>query len=236
MIRRIIISIGVISLLIGVGISMQEQPKLEEYKSFKELQKYERENIDYRITVYYRMPDIAVMAIHGGNLEIGTGEVASDLGEELNASTYIFEALKPKDNRKLHITSSLYDEPTAVSMAKKAKTILSIHGYRDVSKEKVYIGGRNEAYKKIVIEHLKNAGFHVEEAPNNLKGVGKKNIVNRNKSGQGVQLELSTKLRKSFFKNNDFANNNRKQQTKKYNKFIEALAEATLKYRELNKL
>jgi phage replication-related protein YjqB (UPF0714/DUF867 family) len=213
-------------------ITMREKPEdYKEYKSFTELQKYERENIDYRITAYHRKPEIAVMAIHGGNIEIGTGEVAADLGEKLNASTYIFEALKPKDNRKLHITSTLYDEPTAVSMAKKAKTILSIHGYHDVKKENVYIGGRNDAYKNIVKESLKKEGFHVEEAPENLEGTDKNNIVNRNEWGEGVQLELSTKLRKSFFKDRDFAMNNRKQQTEKYDRFVEALEKATLKYK-----
>ncbi|MBS4190480.1 poly-gamma-glutamate hydrolase family protein [Bacillus sp. FJAT-49705] len=212
---------------------MREKPKgYKEYKSFTELQKYERENIDYRIKAYHRNPEILVMAIHGGNIEIGTGEVAVDLGEKLNSSTYVFEALKPKDNQMLHIASTLYDEPTAVSMAKEAKTILSIHGYHDEKKENVYIGGRNDEYKKIVKKYLKKEGFHVEEAPRNLKGTQKNNIVNRNELGEGVQLELSTKLRKSFFKDDDFAMNNRKQETEEYDKFVEALEKATLKYKQ----
>ncbi|WP_077247360.1 poly-gamma-glutamate hydrolase family protein [Pseudobacillus wudalianchiensis] len=230
MIRKILIGTCILLLLIGVGITLREKPK--EYRSFTELQKYERENIDYRITASHRKPEIAIMAIHGGNIEIGTGEIAADLGEKLNASTYIFEALKPKDNRKLHITSTLYDEPTAIRMAQKAKTILSLHGYHDTGRENVYIGGRNEAYKKMVKKYLKKEGFQIEEAPKHLKGTNKKNIVNRSELEQGVQLELSTKLRKSFFKDHDFAMNNRKQQTERYDAFVKALEKATLKYKQ----
>jgi phage replication-related protein YjqB (UPF0714/DUF867 family) len=215
---------------------MWEKTGIIEYNSFKNLQKFEQENLDYQIRTWYREPEITVMAIHGGNIEIGTGEIAENLGEKLDASTYIFEALKPKDNRKLHIRSSMFDEPQAVSMAKRAKTIISIHGYNDLKKEKIFIGGRNDVYKRIIKEFLEKEGFYVEEALKNLKGANTNNIVNQNKTGEGVQLELSTKLRKSFFINYEFANNDGRQKTEKFYKFIEVIAKATLEYKVLSAL
>ncbi|MFA1712064.1 poly-gamma-glutamate hydrolase family protein [Peribacillus frigoritolerans] len=53
------------------------------YTDFFELQENEQEYLDYRITVHHRNPDIAVLAIHGGNIEPGTSEVAAALGETL---------------------------------------------------------------------------------------------------------------------------------------------------------
>ncbi|MDQ7863033.1 poly-gamma-glutamate hydrolase family protein [Peribacillus frigoritolerans] len=50
---------------------------------FFELQENEQEYLDYRIIVHHRNPDIAVLAIHGGNIEPGTSEVAAALGETL---------------------------------------------------------------------------------------------------------------------------------------------------------
>ncbi len=203
----------------------------DEYKSFAELEKYEQNHIDYRIRVYKRNPEMAVFAIHGGNIEVGTSEVAEDLGERLDASTYIFEGLKTEGNKILHLTSTLYDEPAAVQMAETSITSLSVHGYRDVKNEKIYMGGRNKEFKKLIADTLTDAGFEVENAPGRLAGTDRKNIVNRGEMG-GVQLELSTGLRKSFFKDNDFAMNNRKQQTDNYKEFIKALAKAAKKYKE----
>jgi phage replication-related protein YjqB (UPF0714/DUF867 family) len=232
MLRISLFSIVIILLILIIKSLLPGNSGPEEYRSFAELKKYEKENIDYRIKIYERKPEVAIFAIHGGNIEIGTGELAEDLGERLDASTYIFEGLKPKDNSILHITSTLYDEPAGVQMAEKAITSLSIHGHRDVNDEKVYVGGRNKKYKKLVKDALEDAGFDVEDAPDRLGGTGKKNIVNRGKKSGGVQLELSTKLRKSFFKDRDFAMNNRKQQTENYKDFLRALEKATEKYKE----
>lgn len=222
----VIIIIGVIA-----GRSMLKKEEKKEYTSFYDLQKHEMEDKDYRIKGFDRNPQIAVMAIHGGNIEIGTGEVALELGKQLRASTYIFEGLKEKDNRQLHVTSTLYDEPVAIKMAKKAKTILSIHGYRDTEIEKVYIGGRNKTYRDTVAQYLKEAGFQVEDAPDKFGGASKNNIANKGQMKEGVQLELSTKLREAFFKNNDFSIDNRSNTTKVYDTFVRALKKATIKYK-----
>ncbi|MGE7661125.1 poly-gamma-glutamate hydrolase family protein [Peribacillus sp. NPDC097197] len=200
------------------------------YSSFAELQQNEKENTDYSITAFHRNPEIAIFAIHGGNIEPGTSEVAFALGERLHSSTYLFEGHKRRDNSKLHITSTSFDEPTAILMANNAKTILSIHGYRDSNEALIYMGGRNETYKHVIQVALKEAGFQTAEAPKHLLGMNENNITNRCKTGAGVQLEISRTLRKHFFLDSDLKRTNRHNQTEVLNQFITAVEKATIHY------
>ena len=200
------------------------------YASFADLYQNEQVNTDYSITVYHRKPKIAIFAIHGGNIEPGTSEVATSLGEKLDASTYLFEGLKRRDNSKLHITSTAFDEPTALLMANTANTILSIHGYSAVHEELIYIGGRNQDFKQFIQIALHDAGFQTAEAPKHLLGMNESNITNRCKSGAGVQLELSRKLRNRFFLNDDPSSKNRHNQTEILDQFVSALEKATNEY------
>ena len=52
---------------------------------------------------------------------------------------------------------------------------------------------------------FRSRGFDVQDAPTHLAGTKLNNITNKTKTGLGVQLELSTKQRKSFFSNDDFS-------------------------------
>lgn len=200
------------------------------YANYAELHQNEKVNDDYRITASHRKPEIAIFAIHGGNIEPGTSEVATSLGERLNASTYLFEGLKLRDNSKLHITSTAFDEPTALLMANTANTILSIHGYSAVHEELIYIGGRNQLFKQYIQVALHGAGFQTAEAPIHLLGMNESNITNRCKTGAGVQLELSRKLRNRFFLNDDPTSKNRHNQTETLDQFVSALEKATIEY------
>ena len=82
---------------------------------------------------------------------------------------------------------------------------ISIHGYADNEYARTLIGGSNEELKEIIKCHLRRRGFDVQDAPTKLDGAKPNNITNKTKTGLGVQLELSTKQRKSFFSNNDFS-------------------------------
>lgn len=203
------------------------------YTDFIELQQNEQEELDYRIIVHHRNPDIAILAIHGGNIEPGTSEIAAALGERLYASTYLFEGLKLRGNQVLHITSCLFNEPFGVSMAANAQTTLSIHGHYDVHNALVYIGGRNETYKNLIQQYLSKAGFQTDHAPQHLSGMKGNNITNSSKTGAGVQLELSTKLRKSFFKGDDFTSKNRVNPCDLFKRFVTAIEKATLEYKQV---
>lgn len=194
----------------------------DKYANFHELQQNERVNIDYKTFVNERNPNIAILAIHGGGIEVGTSEVTDKLAEKGNYSSYIFEALKSSNNRDLHITSIHFDDVDARSMAKKSNMTLSIHGYSG-EEEIVYVGGLEKELKTKVINQLKKDGFNALEAPENIGGVEPLNIVNDNKKKAGVQLELTTALRKSFFKDGDWSRENRVNTTGKFDKFVNSL-------------
>ncbi|MGE7878984.1 poly-gamma-glutamate hydrolase family protein [Peribacillus muralis] len=201
------------------------------YTNFADLTKNEQELFDFRIISHHRNPAIAVLAIHGGNIEPGTSEIAVALGERLGASTYLFEGLKPRGNQILHIKSSLFNEPIGVAMAANAQTTLTIHGHRNEQASFVYIGGRNETFKNVIRHSLKEAGFQAYDAPTHLLGMNVSNIANTCKMGAGVQLELSTKLRKSMFKGDDFSRKNRINRLDRFHRFVHALEKGVLTYK-----
>ncbi|PJN89481.1 poly-gamma-glutamate hydrolase family protein [Bacillus sp. mrc49] len=201
------------------------------YTNFAELTNNEQEFLDYRIIAYHRNPVIAVLAIHGGNIEPGTSELAVALGERMGASTYSFEGLKSRGNQILHIKSSLFNEPVGVSMAADAQTTLTIHGHRNEHDSFVYIGGRNITFKNVIKHSLNRAGFQTYDAPRHLLGTNASNITNRCKMGAGVQLELSTKLRKSLFEGHDFSSKNRTNQSESFHHFVHALETGALTYK-----
>jgi hypothetical protein len=49
-----------------------------------------------------------------------------------------------------------------------------------------------------------------------------------------VQLELSTKLRKSFFKGDDFTSKNRVNHCNLLKRFVTAIEKATLEYKQID--
>jgi phage replication-related protein YjqB (UPF0714/DUF867 family) len=74
---------------------------------------------------------------------------------------------------------------------------------------------------------LEVAGFVVRIHDNpNLQGVDKRNICNRGRSGQGVQLELSRPLRDSFFPS--LNRHGRQKRTQRGDRFVDAMRMAIL--------
>ncbi|MFB5664032.1 poly-gamma-glutamate hydrolase family protein [Alteribacillus sp. HJP-4] len=199
------------------------------YKSYDDLKEHELLNEDYEINYKQRNSVISVIAIHGGGIEPGTSEVAKGLANQIDYSYYLFEGIKPTNNKILHLNSLRFDEPIGRSMAENSVSALSIHGYQGIEPI-IYLGGRNREYKEMIRYSLQKRGFQVEDAPADIAGTSKKNIVNDNQLKAGAQLELTEELRKSFFKNNDWSRKNRENTTAIYDKFIEGLKEASDSY------
>lgn len=175
------------------------------YKSMTELARFEKE---FLFETQDRLSDVLVTAIHGGGIEPGTSELAQCIAEQSNANYFSFKGLKPKNNFDLHVTSTNYDNPDLLKWSQNMDTVVAIHGYSDKT-AKTLIGGIDKQLTSLITQHLKNAGFNVEIAPNHLSGREVDNITNKNKRGMGVQLELSTQQRKELFSNNDFSRSNR---------------------------
>jgi len=161
--------------------------------SFKELVHREVEDQDYRIRIELRDPRVLIMAPHGGKIEPTTAEIAAAIAED-DYSFYCFEGLKT-DSRPLHIESHLFDEPRALQVVQKADVVITIHGQIDQKEEFVMVGGLNDSLRSEITRELEGAGFQTRVPTERLMGTDLQNICNRGKLRQGVQLEVSRKVR-----------------------------------------
>lgn len=94
----------------------------------------------------------------------------------------------------MHLTSTHFDEPTAIQMTAQKHKVVSIHGAAGTDPI-VYVGGTNQNLKNNISSKLSAAGFRVEVPPSNLDGNDQDNICNKGRNLEGLQLELTTALR-----------------------------------------
>jgi len=172
---------------------------MDEYGSFAELNRVERENVDYSVRVVRRdSSSTVIVAPHGGGIEPGTSEVACEIADP-DLSLAIFEGKKPKGNRRLHITSTNFDEPRCMDLVKVSDNVVAIHGEGSSAKV-IFLGGRDKDLGERIYQALEKYGYNIREHDNpKLRGLAVTNICNRGSRGVGVQLELSSGLRKMFF-------------------------------------
>jgi phage replication-related protein YjqB (UPF0714/DUF867 family) len=164
------------------------------YQSFGELADREVEGRDYRIRVGLRDPCVLIMAPHGGRIEPTTEIIAEAIAGH-NYSFYSLEGLKEVGNNVLHIESHLFDELRALHAVEKAKIIITVHGQIDQKDGFVMVGGLHKSLSSEIEEQLEAAGFKTRPPTEGLMGTDPMNICNRGKSKQGVQLEISRKVR-----------------------------------------
>lgn len=160
-------------------------------------------NVDYLIEANVTDSKVAVIAIHGGNIEKGTTELAYALASHNNYNYYSFLGSKSSDNFSLHVPSDEFAEAASLQMVSKSKITLSIHGCEG-EKEFTYIGGQDTELAKRIKKSLTKYGFVVKDAPKDLGGNSPDNIVNKNIDAQGVQIEISKGLRTKFLSTNKF--------------------------------
>ncbi len=163
------------------------------YTNFKELAGRETEGRDYRIKTEWRDPRVLIMAPHGGRIEPTTVEIAEAIAGS-DYSFYSFEGLKA-DSRMLHIESHLFDEPCALLAVQKADVIITVHGQLNQEEAFVMVGGLNERLRSKIVTQLESASFQTRPPAEGLMGSDPTNICNRGKLKQGIQLEVSRKVR-----------------------------------------
>lgn len=187
--------------------------EMTSYMSFKELADREVEGQDYRIRVELRDARVLIMAPHGGKIEPATSEIAEAIAG-MDYSFYSFEGLKADGNSVLHIESHLFDEPRALQAVEKADIVITVHGQIEQKEEFVMVGGLHDLLRSRVNEQLEAAGFKTRPPTEGLLGTDRMNICNRGKLKQGIQLEISRKVRDVLRANQDplqtFANAVRK--------------------------
>jgi phage replication-related protein YjqB (UPF0714/DUF867 family) len=199
---------------------------VDRYKNFAELAAHEKENTDFRVRSEMRRDAVAVIAPHGGGIEPGTSELAEAFaGADL--SFYAFEGLKKDGNGVLHVTSDHFDEATAIELVSASPTVAAVHGELKCTDNVAFLGGLDKDLGQRIRTALKGAEFVVRIHDNpNLQGVNENNICNRGRSGQGVRLEVSQPLRRSFFES--FDRTGRQRPKKAFTRFVDAIRGAIL--------
>lgn len=161
------------------------------YRDYAELAEHETEGEDYLRTVRYGGTDVAHIAIHGGATEPPSTDLADYSADSGGHSFYSFAGIKPDSNQVLHITATRFDEPKALKLVDASTYTVSWHGAAgDVPT--TYVGGLDEELRDAVRAELRAAGFSAPDSiPDRLEGISPRNIVNKNRRGTGVQLEIT---------------------------------------------
>ena len=196
---------------------------MDVYRNFADLSETEREDIDFRISAVKREgSSTVIVAPHGGAIEPGTSEMAKEVANN-DLSLFIFEGKKAKGNKSLHITSTNFDEPRCVELVKESDTVIAIHG-EGSTELSVFLGGRDDELGAQLKAALERYGYAVKTHGNiDLHGLAAANICNRGRHGIGVQLELSSGLRQTFFLS--LTTKGRKKPTKALVRFAAAVRE-----------
>lgn len=172
------------------------------YANYAALAAAETEGVDYsRTAVSPTGATWSAIAIHGGGIETGSGEMAREVsGAGTRMAYYEFQGLKTSGNVDLHITSTNFDEPNCVALVAASKRCLSFHGFvGDAEVAQTALGGLDTDLVDALTTSLTAAGFTVITTPSEIGGTDPDNICNSTSTSAGVQLEMSRALRDSFF-------------------------------------
>ena len=244
--NKLLISFTMCLLLFVGGMKVSGE---ETYRDYQELAIYECEGKAGSNTGTYERrwkrnnwTNKTVLAIHGGEIETGTSELAIATAgfhpatmKPLKGSKhayYLFESTLPSgENGRLHVTSTHFDDPIAIGIIQQSKRAVSYHGFNPKgfglsdNAEILYMGGLDEALKETITQKLIEKGFIVQSPPSAIAGNDQRNIANRTSLGMGVQIELSTPLRNSFFTNNTISGR-KESTTPRFWAFVHAVREA----------
>lgn len=204
------------------------------YRSMTDLLKDTQEGKDWTKENTNRHSNVLIFAPHGGNIEKGTTELTKAIANKGNYDYYAFNGTRNKNNSQLHVTSTNYNDPDLINRNYNKEVSISIHGAgQSQGKNTVLIGGRDEKLIQLISKELSAFKFNVQRSLGHLAGIDTNNVVNYNKKGQGVQLELTPDLRKSFFSNGDDSSKARKDEknwTSTMDHFATAINNAIRKY------
>jgi len=175
-----------------------KRSSVNDFRGYDELAQRYTEGVDYAVHVMPReRSQVAVLAPHGGRIEGRTSDIARLIAGDEHG-LYLFEGLRTTgDNfERLHLASQWFDEPRALDLISGCDTVVAVHGYA-ASGPDVLLGGLNERLKVAIAQVLTGIGFSCLIDGHRFPGRHPRNICNRGRSGEGVQLELSEGLRKA---------------------------------------
>jgi phage replication-related protein YjqB (UPF0714/DUF867 family) len=173
----------------------------------------------YHVSTSGSAPDMtmAVIAPHGGWIEPNTDEIALGLAADLGLPHFVFIAHATascldkyggpdrSNHRALHITSTHFNDARAETLMRSVNRGLAIHGHG--GNNKICVGGATPAlrtaFKSYYDTNTKqyspsqtSAVIATSDADcTGITGTAAANISNRSRTGAGLQLEMSSKVR-----------------------------------------
>lgn len=142
------------------------------------------EQFDTSMTTVAPFRRTAILALHGGGIEVGTSELCLGIagyspGDAAGAPIlptvhdyWMFEGLLSSGNRDLHVTSKNCDDHVALATAASHLNVLSLHGctfdqlklptstYPPTGDRRVaVVGGLNKTFRTALVKELNAAGF-----------------------------------------------------------------------------
>jgi phage replication-related protein YjqB (UPF0714/DUF867 family) len=173
----------------------------DKYASFSALHSCEPKG-SYKIEARPMGTSVALIAPHAGRIERGTSEICRSVaGDEL--TYYLFEGCKRRNNNELHITSSRFDEPQGLAVAKSAQMVVTFHG-QSGPQLFINVGGLASGLGQIVIRLFSEVGYTASrQVEGTCRGLERDNICNRGRANQGLQLEISRGLRDKLVSDKD---------------------------------
>lgn len=164
------------------------------------------ELISHRDVVEYSIVQgkLGVMAIHGGNIERGTEQIAHYVATHSDSSLYVISPRTPKRDWSFHISSNkvnVRESEKLLQFFNHVSTVITIHGHV-MKKDVICVGGLNDFLRKKVVETL-GEDFDVVDATEdggvyrNFSARNPRNIANLPRQ-KGVQMEIPLSLRKVF--------------------------------------
>ena len=167
-------------------------------------------NTDYRLPIRRMESIVCHIAIHGGSIEPGSSEMANACAAFGYQTFYALEGIKSSGNADLHITSTNYDEPNALSIVEASHYCFSFHGAAGTGGvAESFIGGLDTVHRDAVIVALTKAGFTASIGSQEINGSDPTNIANKTIISAGVQIEMSNQQRANFFPTGSLARANR---------------------------
>ena len=170
----------------------------DKYPSYDALSREKVEGKDYRIIVEHngRSRSVAVIAPHAGKIEPVTSMLAREIAGD-DYCLYLFEGILEGNNfAELHITSTKFDEPRALSIVSQCTTAIAIHGRGDEGDpQTIWLGGLHGEMVTLVESRLRSGDFSTSSNGHRFPADRSENICNRGLSGRGTQIEVPRSLR-----------------------------------------
>lgn len=147
---------------------------------------------------------VGVMAIHGGNIERGTEQIAQYVATHSNSSLYVISPRTEKRDWKFHLSSNKINPKESEKLSEfleHVTTVITIHGHV-IKRDVICVGGLNAFLRKKVVESLREDFDVIDSMEDtgiyrNLSARNPKNVVNLARE-RGTQIEIPLSLRKVF--------------------------------------